>query len=109
MAGTVSHDGGATAVVVVGGTVVVVVGAVVVGVAHGSTGAGARCAGTASGDADGVGLGVVVGCANAPAVPEIITSATVPAVNNERVAERVRRRGGRRGLDEIVMDFLFSQ
>ncbi|ORI13558.1 hypothetical protein BJI47_23350 [Rhodococcus sp. 1168] len=90
-------------VVVVGGAVVVVVGAVVVGVEHGSTVAGARCAGTVSRAADGVGAG----WANAPAVPDTKNSATVPAVNNDFVAERVRRRGGRRGLNEIVMDFLY--
>jgi hypothetical protein len=101
-AGTVLHDGVGTTVVVVGGTVVVV-GAVVVGVAHGSTGAGAcRC--SASGAVVVVGAaGVVVGCAVAPAVPESITNATVPAVSNDCAAERLRRRGGRRDLDEIVV------
>lgn len=107
-AGTVSHDGVGTAVVVVvGGAVVVLVGVVVVGVAHGSTGVGASSEGAESDAALGVGAGVVDGCANAAEVPEISIRATVPAVNNERVAERDRLRGGRSGFDEIVMDFLF--
>lgn len=109
-AGTVAHDGvGATVVVVGAGVVVVVVvvGAMVDGVAHGSTGAGARSTGAGLGTDDGVGAGVVVGCANAPAVPEIIIAAIVLAVNNDRAAERVRRPGGCRGLDEIVMDSFF--
>ncbi|OZD06519.1 hypothetical protein CH275_09885 [Rhodococcus sp. 06-235-1A] len=98
-------------VVVVGGAMVVVVGAVVVGVAHGSTGAGACCTDADSGLPDGVGAaGVVLGCANAPAVPETNTSATVPAVNSDLDAERIPRRGGRRDLDEIVvMDVLRSR
>ncbi|WP_155290360.1 hypothetical protein [Rhodococcoides fascians] len=85
---------------------VVVVGAVVVGVAHGSICAGASSAGPDSGPALGVGTGVVVGCAHADDVPETNNKATVPAVNSERVAERDRRRGGRKGFDEI-MDVLF--
>lgn len=93
------HSGGRDVVVGVVAAVVVVVGAVVVGVSHGSTGAGAL------GDGAAVGAGVVVGCADAPVVPEIITNATVPAVNNDLLAERVRGRGGRVGVDGSVIDF----
>lgn len=96
--------GAVVVVVVVGGAVVVVV----VGVAHGYVDVGESSAGAASGVATfGVGVGVADGCAIEPAVPDIITSAAVPATKRDLDAERCGRHGAREGLDVIVMASFF--
>lgn len=107
--GTVSQSGDGTADVVaavVGGVVLVVGAAVVVGVVHGSTDdVGVSSVGAASGAALGVVVvgGADMGCAMAPAVPVSNTRATVPAANSDLDTDRVRQRGGRRGLAETVV------
>lgn len=109
-----SHVGGTTAVVVgavvVGEAVGVVVGTVVDAAAQGSTIAGASSEGAASGTPDGVGTGIVDGCARAPAVPEINISATALTVTSDRDVERNRLlHSDAGGFGEIVMNFLQSE
>ncbi|WP_256990948.1 hypothetical protein [Rhodococcus sp. 06-235-1A] len=104
-ASTASHAAGAASSVV--GAGLVVADGEVVGVdTHSSAGAGARSTVAASGAADGVGNGVVTGCAKALPAPDISINATAPDVNNDLVAEWVRRRGWRMGVSEVVMDSL---
>lgn len=100
-ASTASHAAGAASSVV-GAGLVVAEGEVVGVDTHSST--GARSTVAASGAADGVGNGVVTGCAMALPAPDISINATAPDVNNDLVAEWVRRRGCRMGVSEVVMD-----
>jgi hypothetical protein len=105
----VSHEGVGVAVLV-GGAVAGVVEAVEVGVPHGSNGAGRSSEGASLGTVDGVGGGVVDGCARAPAVPEINISATALTVTIERDVDRKRLlRSSAEGFGGIVMNFLQSE